>query len=470
MTSEPAGLIEQKKLELGTSDPRILFEAVCKEAGFETEWSLISDHLYLRVAFPNGREKRWRGISSKSAERHLNLDMNFTYLGEHDAALFKESHTIEATIINVRSSGRRLPEIPGIRRVGSTQLEISEAEAEELEEGEVGGSTTQSTVGVNDAWVLPITPTAAQPELRVEIGSASQDFSKISDFSFRRGSARQEFVLSNGMGRFTTLRIFGVKTTRHDEALAVLKRVSDAVLFELDLHYDLAMKVASSLTADRSRLRGNRFPTTTTDQPPRNPQNQYPEKPLGLYWYGRSSSGIPLLEYLAYYQVLEYFFPSFSHKATLEKLRNELLDPRFRADDNASLVRILGLASGSGRGFGSERDQLKSTVSGCVTEAHVRGLLESDPAFAEHFSGKPVIKDVAKINLSDTKSDLLAAVANRIYDIRCRIVHTKEDGGGNAVDLLLPFSKEAEQLRPDIELVKFISQKALIAGASRLHV
>jgi hypothetical protein len=281
--------------------------------------------------------------------------------------------------------------------------------------------------------------------------------------------SRDREPLPYGLGRFTTIRISGVNVTRHDEALDLLNRISGAVFFELDLQYGAAPMLVPSLEANRARA-GTRLQQEMAQAAPRNPRNQYPEKPLSLYWYGRSSRGIPLLEYLAYYQVLEYFFPSFSHRDTLEKLRNELLDPRFRAEDDGHLVRILNLASGTGKGYGSEREQLRSTVGGCVTESHIRDFIESNEALADHFSGKQRIKDVALLDLKAGNSDLLTAVSNRVYEIRCRIVHAKEDGGKSSADPLLPFSKEAEALGPDIELVKFLAQKVLIAEASRLHL
>nr|WP_143657498.1 hypothetical protein [Streptomyces sp. alain-838] len=132
------------------------------------------------------------------------------------------------------------------------------------------------------------------------------------------------------------------------------------------------------------------------------------------------------------------------------------------------MSRVLMLASQAGKGFGSERDQLKATVKGCVTEEHLKEFLESDADFGEHFQGK-ALRSVARIDLKDRKNDLLNQVANRVYDVRCRIVHTKEDGGEMAAEILLPFSKEADSLGPDVELVKFLAQKCLIAGASRLH-
>ena len=67
-------------------------------------------------------------------------------------------------------------------------------------------------------------------------------------------------------------------------------------------------------------------------------------------------------------------------------------------------------------------------------------------------------------------SDLITQVCNRVYDIRCKIVHTKEDYQTDSLDILLPFSKEAEQLVYDIELIQYLSQKVLISASTKLNI
>ncbi|MET8164164.1 hypothetical protein ABZT34_07865 [Streptomyces sp. NPDC005329] len=465
MADETPSFTDQKKAELSESDPRLRLESHCKEARVDCSWIWHEPRLIFRIDFPNGRNKRREVVTTKRAEELLSIDFPpFTYLGDFDAALFTSAHAIEATILRA-SPSILLQGLPGVRRIGHPQLDLLELDEDDESESRL----QESRLTPSDAWTLEFKPTPDRPDLRVAIGSVSREFNLIADRDRRRMTSRNRDPLPHGLGRFTTIRISGVNVTRHDEALDLLNRVSGAVFFELDLQYGAALMLAPSSEANRARA-GNRLQQEMASTVPRNPRNQYPEKPLSLYWYGRSSVGIPLLEYLAYYQVLEYFFPSFSHRDTLEKLRNELLDPRFRPDDDGHLVRILNLTSGAGKGYGSEREQLRSTVGGCVTESHIRNFIENNDALAEHFSGRQKVKSVGLLDLNAGNSDLLTAVSNRVYDIRCRIVHAKEDGGKAAVDPLLPFSKEAEALGPDIELVKFLAQKVLIAEASRLHL
>src|SRR5947209_7130521 len=50
-----------------------------------------------------------------------------------------------------------------------------------------------------------------------------------------------------------------------------------------------------------------------------------------------------------------------------------------------------------------------------------------------------------------TEQDIVDSTALRIYEIRCKIVHTKSTELDAQGDILLPFSKESQKLQFDIE-------------------
>jgi len=84
--------------------------------------------------------------------------------------------------------------------------------------------------------------------------------------------------------------------------------------------------------------------------------------PAALYLYGRSATGLPLLQFLAFYQVLEYYFPIYSKMDVLSRVKSKLRDPRFDRADDADVNRLIGLASQVGKGGASEKEQLRLTV------------------------------------------------------------------------------------------------------------
>lgn len=212
-----------------------------------------------------------------------------------------------------------------------------------------------------------------------------------------------------------------------------------------------------------------RGPFTAQGTPPEFPKNRYSNAALALYNYGRSATGLPLLQFLAYYQVLEFFFPVFTRDELIRRLRAKLKDPRFDPGDDVQLGAILTVASTAGRGAPSEREQLRATIRATVDAATLEEFLRSDAQFLDHFSDKNAIRGVAKISVDKNPADLRDQVADRIYDIRCRVVHTKQDGGDSTTELLLPSSPEVNALGPDILLARLIAQHALIAAAGQFR-
>ena len=103
----------------------------------------------------------------------------------------------------------------------------------------------------------------------------------------------------------------------------------------------------------------------------------------------------------------------------------------------------------------------------CIETDALPGFLSSDPERLDFYSEKAKTNPYHKIPIATPTADLRGDVAERIYNIRCKIVHTKTDGRDNDLELLLPFSKEAEQLVFDIELAQYLAQQVLIAASSQ---
>ena len=186
--------------------------------------------------------------------------------------------------------------------------------------------------------------------------------------------------------------------------------------------------------------------------------------PASLYWYGRSASGMPLLQFLAFYQVVEFYFPVYAEAEAKRKLMAILKGPTFRGDREADIGRLLTVIQGSRTGsLGSELQQLKSTVNECVDHQDLREFFFSDEDRRTFYASKQKYHKIP-ISNPDPNFDLRADAAARIYDIRCGIVHTKNNSSDD-VHLLLPFSNEADDLAHDIGLMEFVAKSVLIAAS-----
>ncbi|MEU6713745.1 hypothetical protein ABZ897_19895 [Nonomuraea sp. NPDC046802] len=384
------------------------------------------------------------------------MDVNLEAIkavGEYDAYYFTDEGVIEASVYSLvrYAAPPTLLDLPGVEiQERLSPLFDIDLESEEPVFNRKDGRRARPQIRPGDIWNLNFAK-SSRVSCEVSFGTASRRFEVVGD--------------SLG-GQGATIKIGDVSSHSHDETLRILGQVTGAVFFELDLRYGLALNIRKARSAGRARRR-RAIPSSDV---PRMPENQYSERPLSLYWYARSARGMPLLEFLAYYQVLEYHFPTYSHREALERIRHELRDPRFEREDDRHVERILTLASQfGGKGKGKEREQLKATIHACVTSEQLKEFLEEAPERLEHFTTKRII-EVSRIDPKSKQSDLRDQISERVYDLRCRIVHSKDDANEHYSEMLLPFSEEADRLGPDIDLVHLLAQKVLIASSSRLHV
>ncbi|RKR87459.1 hypothetical protein BDK92_1735 [Micromonospora pisi] len=262
-------------------------------------------------------------------------------------------------------------------------------------------------------------------------------------------------------GRYS-LKVQGVKGMRHDDALDFIKRFANSVIFDLDLLYGLVTRLAPHGELNTLHRRGG---TLSYDQTPYIPRNVYDEEPLTLYMHARAVRGMPLVEYLGYYQSLECYFPAYVHADMVRRVGQKLRDPAFNPSRNGDIAALLGMVQAGGGGM-PEVEQLKLLLRNCLNENELVSFIRQSPGSEEFLGAKKELSGVPLIHLNDLGRKPSDQVAARIYALRCRIVHTKVDGGPKGASLLLPHSYEARKLDHDLALIRFISQRVLIAEAS----
>jgi hypothetical protein len=113
---------------------------------------------------------------------------------------------------------------------------------------------------------------------------------------------------------------------------------------------------------------------------------------------------------------------------------------------------------------------LKATLQECIDPGSLRQFLEGDAEAMAFLKTKTKGLTDHKLPIENQGLDLRNDVAERIYDIRCRIVHTKLSGKDDAYELLLPHSKEARMLNYDIELLQYLARQVLIVNSSPLRL
>jgi hypothetical protein len=404
----------------------------CKAAGILFEaYKESDDNWNVRIEMKCGRSNR--SITLRKAQ-HINDLLNvpfeqYVFLSDLDAICSYSNGTIEA---GIRFAGNGFSPLSFIsyRLFGNVRSEDPDFETSKL-------VLSPHQIG------LP----------SIEISKASETFLTLSNP-----------LLRNRL----TLKLWNCQVATNEDAVSLLQKISGSVLFQIDL----ANGIPFTLERERKRRGATRRLKRSESTPQLEyPKMQYESAPLSLYSYGRSAAGMPLLQFLAFYQVLEFFFPIYSQSEAQRKLKAILKDPTFRGDRDTDIAKVLNSVHvNRGGAYGDERSQLFATLQECTDSDSIRRFLEEDQDRFNFFKSQPKSLPYHKLPLASSSADLRNEVASRVYDIRCKIVHTKTDPRDSSFELLLPFTTEAEQLTYDIELVQYLAQQVLITSSTPLNI
>jgi hypothetical protein len=200
---------------------------------------------------------------------------------------------------------------------------------------------------------------------------------------------------------------------------------------------------------------------------------EYEREPATLYAYGGSIPRKPVLQFLTFSQVLEFYFRRYLRRKAQRETKNLLDEEPFdklREADKLRLLEAIRLRY-EGKKVGlSERDMLETTIKECVSLLELRRfVIENDERY-DFFASRTPPKQVSEKDLPvfDARLDLRPSVAARIYDIRCHIVHAKAEF--DTAGPLLPTDPEAQYLGPDIDLVRYLAGKALQKSRRPLRI
>jgi len=234
-------------------------------------------------------------------------------------------------------------------------------------------------------------------------------------------------------------------TTIADKAIPLV----NSFLYELSIRNGIHLEPVTRNDADE-------FPDLKSKnllQDVRYPKTRIEREVAELFAFAESAHNNPSLAFLSYYQVLEYYFPHALRRATVRSVRRELADPRF-TNNEASLMKIIALAERGAQA--SEGSQIATLLSDSVREdVLVAFFVERESS--QHFGKSGPISGVEAINIKNHNRPLVHQVADRMYKIRNRIVHAKDDPKYAEIRVLLPRSREALHLGPDIDLIRMLA-------------
>jgi len=412
-----------------------------REAGLiyrEIDWTAYTGNTYrhAEIEFPRGNATRSiRLLDQTDVIDLLKVDFeNVRFSSKYDAMFHTQTGRVEcgltwAPVLSRRPGSGALWDIPG------TEID---------EDSPLKTGAESPGYGIPNGWRVKV----ATDEVEIELSPASQSWTVLNGRYAPTSSV--------------TLKIQHTGGADGPRAHVLLDSFGQDFMLEVELKYQLGLGLATDLVhglVPETDITQSTTPVTF-------PSLSFQAEAATFYWYGVRAYEFPLLQFLAFYQVLEYFFMPFTRASVVRRVRAQLKDPAFdrgRDTDIAALIGVTGIAHA---GLRQESEQLKLALAECIEPASLRTFITANEDRESHFVGSQKIAGVRPLRITVGDQELLDQVAERIYKVRNRIVHTKSAADEAGIELLLPTSEETRFLRTEVELGRWLAQRALIHGAT----
>ena len=315
-----------------------------------------------------------------------------------------------------------------------------------------------------------ISAVADTADLAVEISEPSALFSVLES----RISPPPR-LLSGMSDELVTLKVSGITLRDRQHGEEVLRAIAQSLSFDLEARFGRGFSLYPRFDWNslRNRKRADERGSGTVNpvrQPLKLTLNAYAREATSYYWHARKVESVPLAAYLGYYQVLEYHFQRYLHQDLIKLVRRRLKDPGLDIDSDHDLARLMSAVDGALRRRNSELQQLTVTLSNCLDPENLAQFIANDESLSTHLTRKDGIPGIPTVPSNLAESSLVERVAERIYKLRCRIVHSKGESRGNEIFLLVPESHDALSVKEDIKLVRFVAQSVIIASSDTLDL
>lgn len=300
---------------------------------------------------------------------------------------------------------------------------------------------------------------------KITVGFCSKQFAFL---SWYKDGRRVDLKKLNERYRIT-LKIENIDIETEETAKKLLEKISNTLFYQIDVLCDFAITIAPRRRTREERMsRMRREPQKDIDNLNLTLDYEYDNVPMSLYWFALSNTESPIFMYFALYQVLEYYFPIYSTVEIKERIRNLMKVPGFNINSETDMMNLLKIMSSNGvNSLGDEREQLDNVLRHIVVGEDVSTFIKEREYLKDYYSGKESKKISDKKLRLDDNIGIIEDLANRIYDIRCRIVHNKASETSKKI---LPKTREESLLRNEIDVLKFVVQKTMIVNSKPLLV
>lgn len=278
---------------------------------------------------------------------------------------------------------------------------------------------------------------------------------------FRR-SRQRAYKIRDRLYRPLTIQVANLEGETAADIVPESTHLIESCLFEVAYLKDVALWLRQEWFPRRPRFQDFGRDRSDPDHRPKVPEHTYNPDLIRFFQLGVSTD-VPELQFLAYYQVLEYFFVTVSDDVLYQKLRNRIQEPGFIPDPQR-LDRVVQDVLGHTR-EADETKMLRNVLDRFVPEDDVINFIQDyeDYVRQPHYTARRTLFGEA-VEVPLKSGHVHGNVAKTIKSVRNALVHSSDRHERNPRHV--PFSDTGAIVAAEIPLIRFLAERVLISTAN----
>ncbi len=240
-----------------------------------------------------------------------------------------------------------------------------------------------------------------------------------------------------------------------DDNIANFEKLAKSGLFNISMSSGLNFYLVKKLDEDDDKIRSGRLYGRVL---PNVPHLAYDDEMVQYYMAG-SSARIPKVQYLSYYNVLEFWFDKIYNDEKCQEIQKIVTNPKFNHANLKNYKKIIDIFRLS-KNKASEIEMLQSLIEQYIDISAFKIFLNNNEYYTENSAHKI---EETKFSLADSDSALKKKLAKRIYKVRNAIVHSKESEEEKY------FPQDEKYILYEVDLVKYVAEQVIIGAATILN-
>jgi hypothetical protein len=263
------------------------------------------------------------------------------------------------------------------------------------------------------------------------------------------------------------LTIENFRRTSHEGLNSDLRNILNSVLFDFEYSFNMAFEPVELNNLNKRILRLKRPSLEIPSHPINFTYTKYIPELIQYYHLSEKVDYIPF-KFLCYFHIVEYFSDKSAYVAVAEQVKHLLLKPDFHLKTDNYIDQAINIFKKENEKHLTDKIKLTRVLQQFVNMNEFKEYLETINLFS-HFNSEQTFQcsKPLKINSLDftNESVFFQSLANRIYTIRCSIVHSNPDFDETKAVPFVHTSENVIQLNLEMALVYEVSRNIIVKSS-----